>query len=1271
VKLLAIRGENLASLAGAFAVPLDEAPLGGSGLFAITGPTGAGKSTLLDAMCLALFDAIPRLDGRNNAAVGRGDEDPKARLASHDVRSILRRGTASGFAEVDYIGRDGLKYRARWTVRRARERVDGAYQPQDMALVELGTGTSLGRTKTEVLDAIQRTLGLSYQQFRRSALLAQGDFAAFLRAGTEDRASLLEQMTGTELYSKLSKAAFRRNKEAQEELRVLESELGAVQLLAPEQRAELEGSLATLDAARLGAKDEVERLEAARRWFELCDQLDAGEREASAAERAAEEAELEARGEREALAQVEQARELRPLRDAVESARSALELASTRREELAGKAITAAQARDVAVRERAAREGEAVRAREQLDAALPELSAAVALDATLEEAERRAEGAAGLVAEAEAARGEAALEVARAEEAIGAATRRTEELGAWFAARPVTAALSAQWPRWREELRRHAESVRGEQAAQAKQVELAEAAGRARRAHELAKEAEARAEEAQRQAETRLRDIEEEAQRHALSAESREERERLRADRERLGALSALVERAIERQIEEQRAREAEGAARASLAEATRGATESELSALKLGAAHEEAERSAKRARSAQDLSAHRAELREGEACPLCGAEEHPYARTGGPLAELVSAEEARAAELYRERMAAQERAALLRAQAAASETQAKEAALRARHASEERARLGERWRREIAPLGLDAPEPDEEGAKVARAAAVVIDHRLVAIAAAEAQAASLEKQAKARRRELEERREERERTRDARERTERAAAEAARLVEQNDELLERWTRERERAAAELAAPLAGDAEGWQARLRAEPERFAERCAKAVAEHDARVLEQRAIEQALGENRALREGASARLAERSALAEQRAAARAEIALTLNERRSARAKLLGGREVAAVRAELEGQVRAAEAALEPARLSEQSLAQAAAVAELDARSAAEACVDRAAALDRASHALDTALGSVGIDRATLDERLAFDDRWVEATRAAIEARAEARLRARTVREERARAREAHEASGRPPFDAAELEAKRAPAIAELDRATAAIADAQAALKRDDEARRQRSGKADELAKKQLLAERWKAIDELIGSADGKKFKVFAQSLTLEALLSHANEHLGELAPRYRLMRVPGHDLDLQIIDQDMADEVRSTSSLSGGESFLVSLALALGLSSLAAHDVRIETLFIDEGFGSLDPETLDIALASLETLQSTGRQIGLISHVAGLADQIGVEVRVERLGGGRSRVRVAGASAEARPLPPAGPIKASPKKRARKVGGSAA
>ena len=166
-------------------------------------------------------------------------------------------------------------------------------------------------------------------------------------------------------------------------------------------------------------------------------------------------------------------------------------------------------------------------------------------------------------------------------------------------------------------------------------------------------------------------------------------------------------------------------------------------------------------------------------------------------------------------------------------------------------------------------------------------------------------------------------------------------------------------------------------------------------------------------------------------------------------------------------------------------------------------------------------------------------------------------------------------------------------------------------------------------------------RWLALYDLIGSSDGKKFRIFAQGLTLQKLVQLANSHLKNLYGRYVIVKRSGEDLELDIVDTDQADNVRSMLTLSGGESFLVSLALALGLSDMAGRNANIRSLFIDEGFGTLDDQTLDMAISTLDNLQAKGKTIGIISHVKELKEQISTQIRVVKKGGGMSEVEVRG------------------------------
>lgn len=201
MRILAIRGEHLASLAAPFEIDLAAGPLAGSGLFAITGETGAGKSTILDALCLALYGEYPRV------SVNRRENtpDPSGEAISiHDGRAILRRGAGGGYAEVDFVGQDGERYRVRWEANRARGRANGRLQNEQRALYRLDDGGAVATGKTLVREAVEARTDLTFDQFRRTVLLAQGEFDAFLLAAESERAELLEKITGTEIYAAIS-----------------------------------------------------------------------------------------------------------------------------------------------------------------------------------------------------------------------------------------------------------------------------------------------------------------------------------------------------------------------------------------------------------------------------------------------------------------------------------------------------------------------------------------------------------------------------------------------------------------------------------------------------------------------------------------------------------------------------------------------------------------------------------------------------------------------------------------------------------------------------------------------------------------------------------------------------------------------------------------------------------------------------------------------------------------------------------------------------------
>lgn len=190
-----------------------------------------------------------------------------------------------------------------------------------------------------------------------------------------------------------------------------------------------------------------------------------------------------------------------------------------------------------------------------------------------------------------------------------------------------------------------------------------------------------------------------------------------------------------------------------------------------------------------------------------------------------------------------------------------------------------------------------------------------------------------------------------------------------------------------------------------------------------------------------------------------------------------------------------------------------------------------------------------------------------------------------------------------------------------------------------LKTDTDNRKLREETDKQLEQERKALGVWQKLQKLIGSLDGGKFSKYAQSISLDIVIRHANRHLVRLSDRYRICRDHEEALNLQIEDLDQAGVRRPMASLSGGESFLVSLALALGLSDLAGRTVRIDSLFIDEGFGSLDPETLEVAITALESLRQNHKTVGVISHVGLLKERISTQIIVEKQAGGVSKIRV--------------------------------
>lgn len=235
MKILRLSLNNLASLAGTHHIHFDDTPLAHAGLIAITGKTGAGKSTLLDAMCLALYNEVPRLSGAAGSLKDVGGQD----ISIKDSKNILRRGTTSGFAELEFIALDGKRYQARWEIRRARNKVDGNLKVE-RAITCLDDQCLLNHKISEATPIVEKLIGLSFEQFTRAVLLAQSEVGAFLKAKDHERADLLEYLTNSHIFSLVSIKAAEKFSQVKQQRVELENLVGHIEMLSQEEIEQLQ-----------------------------------------------------------------------------------------------------------------------------------------------------------------------------------------------------------------------------------------------------------------------------------------------------------------------------------------------------------------------------------------------------------------------------------------------------------------------------------------------------------------------------------------------------------------------------------------------------------------------------------------------------------------------------------------------------------------------------------------------------------------------------------------------------------------------------------------------------------------------------------------------------------------------------------------------------------------------------------------------------------------------------------------------------------------------
>ncbi|GAA4019406.1 AAA family ATPase [Sphingomonas swuensis] len=1231
MRILAIRGRNLASLAGDFAIDFEAEPLTSSGIFAITGPTGAGKSTILDALSLALFNKVPRLaaaPNRSQIPDGSGQA-----LSADDPRAILRHGAGEGFAEVDFSMPSGARYRARWSVKRARERADGRLQGIDHEFQRLDTGERLGGTRTETLAEICRVIGLSAEQFGRAVLLAQGDFEAFIRAAPDERALLLERLTGSSIYARLGQRACEKAAALQAQLDGLKARMGEHQVLGDEQRAEIELAAAEARAAEAAATEKVRALEHVQRWEERADELKNG---VAAAEQQASQALAEvtsAAPRRDALARDRAAFSHVAAWSTLRDVSSALDRALRRIEEERCKAAEAVQQETQASGDEEAAQSKLSAVAAQAAQLQPELQQARNLDAKIVNTAGRLASLEADLATRLSSLGGAEQADTEARASLTAAESKLAENVAWLEGNAAIQPLAQREEELAEHLTMWTEARESLTALTSQQEEhlirlTALTTTRETTLRELdAHNAEQAA--ALVACQEAVKSLPPEGQLGDLTERS-----------EALGQLALLANNvanaadvlsSVRRDLET--ATERRALLGRQLSDATARKEQKERQIRPARVAYDDARRELELLTTAASDAAEalRASLVEGEPCPVCGSETHQLTIFEGRLGDHLRARREAAAALQQEVESLQQAVAADAADIR-SITEAL-ASLEPEVADRESRRSSADERYEIEKARLDRAADllglavgQDLGAEIATQKATILTQ--------------IEDSRRAQGR-VEAARQHESAVRQSVERAQAAfhSADEAHAAEvlQGEALTRSISAQQdtvERHALVLDRSL-GRLVDWKA-IQDPLSWLRKQAADWRTQEQARASAEKALP-------ALRATCERTGAARSAAQALKEEADAVTSGTRNEHDGLvreRSGCLAGATVADTEARLAAASEVAVQAAQEARGKREEAQQARVAAEVRCTEAnsQRAELDRqhtqlqeqlAAALQAATLSVEEVAHVAARGEAALDaERTALDllDRTFAERRAVVE-QCQSSLNTHL----------AAEAFGRLTEGLADAVAE---AIASRDAAAEQRHAADMRVRLDDHARLQNADLRAEYDRQAAAADIWLKLSDLIGDREGRTFRRFAQGLTLDLLLQHANERLSELKPRYSLERGFGGDMLIQVVDNDMAGEVRGLHNLSGGERFLISLALALGLAEMSTSSgVRIESLFIDEGFGALDPASLGQAIALLEQLQASGRRVGVISHVEELKERIPVKIEVTPTSRGTSRIEV--------------------------------
>ncbi|MBJ9936752.1 AAA family ATPase [Acinetobacter pittii] len=1198
MKILSIRIKNLASLSDEHFIDFESAPLAHAGLIAIVGKTGAGKSTILDAMCLALFNRVPRLKDSD----GKLKDVDGSELLTNSPLTVLRRGTGHGFAELCFIAQDQKRYLARWEIKRARENPNGKLQSVQRYLKCLTDGVVLADKAKAVDEKVKQITQLSFEQFTRAVLLAQSEVTAFLKARDSERGELLEYLTNSSIFAKIGELAFRKTADIAKQRKQLEEFLGHIEILSDEDIAAFTEQYQQAEQNHQQLEQQKNVLDKQQQWFERKAKLEQEVQAKQQQFQTQQNHHQKLAGEREQLKRLEVFSEIRPQvfqqaqnLQALQQLEPQIQQAQTKFNDLVQIFETGQKQYQLAEEE---------------------------LKQTLD-FEQQHQQALNQVRQSIQERAFIADEYKKCKEKKNVLEQKLSPLQQQ---QNTVQQQIAQLEQNQVYLQ--------QQLTQTQQYAVLDK-GLSAHLHQLG------------QFIQNYETIERQLGNPTLARQKLSE---AKSEVEQLTASLGTVEQ-IELKLEQQRKDKDQKLAQitqldliqqkvklyhelyAELQQFTEKQTQVSAQEQQLKTVCQLAEQEYQTAKTEREKLQHilqqqrllhtenieqlRANLKEGEACLVCGSTHHPYriddSAVSKALFDLQQQQEQQAIALEQttfntwqtqQHALTQCRAELEQVQKYLAQLQAKQTNLQ--QELEQALKLNQ--------LHIElnqAPEQILQTLNELRQATQTVissfDSENVRLTQAIKQHNQL-----------------------------------AQSIQHNQSLLntaQQWQQQVQHIVECLSET---EQHAWQ--------QASSQTAKqiwSVLDARAKQLEQQEqLSQLFEQQQQELKMLAANLEQMTKQIDEinqnlkeitlKGQQNNEKAVSLIQQMTGRSDLKPHEWLIEHDAKRQHQQTAYHASKQRFEQTRQHFEQ------------------QKQALDQLKHQHQ----HTSQHHQQIDEQI---QNWLKAHTDFQASDLTALMQINSAQEQDIRNRLNHaerllsEASSALKTMQEQLsEHLQTQPDIEYEKLVSLIQDNIAELKAQLEVRDRLKLKLEvhqqNLAKQQQYAEqiqniqqeehRWSKISGLIGDAKGKEFRDYAQQYHLDILVEHANQQLAMLSQRYTLKRLD-QSLSLAIIDHDMDGETRSVASLSGGESFLTALALSLAIANMASGSMKIESLFIDEGFGTLDASSLHMVMNALDQLQNQGRQVILISHIQEMHERIPVQIQVKPLGAGASTIEVVG------------------------------